>query len=130
MEKVNGIGGLFFRASDTAALADWYERHLGVRRTGETYEEGSWWQQRGPTVFAPFENGTEYFGDPSNQWMVNFRVDDLDAMVAQLVEAGITVDVAPEPYPNGRFAHLEDPEGNRIELWEPAGHDLTPPPGQ
>jgi predicted enzyme related to lactoylglutathione lyase len=125
MERVNGIGGLFFRAQDPAGLADWYQSHLGLPKTAETYEEGSWWQERGPTVFAPFPSDTEYFVE-SKQWMVNFRVDDMDAMVAQLAAAGIEVDVAPEAFPNGRFAHLTDPEGNRIELWEPAGHDLQP----
>lgn len=130
MEKVNGIGGVFFRANDPAAVALWYETHLGVRKTPETYEEGSWWQERGPTVFAPFLADTDYFGDEGRQWMINFRVDDLEAMVAQLIEAGIEVDVHPEAFPNGRFAHLADPEGNRIELWEPAGHDQVPPEGQ
>lgn len=128
MEKVNGIGGVFFRAQDPASLADWYERHLGVRQPGETYEEGSWWQQKGPTVFTPFPADAEYFGDDSRQWMVNFRVDDMDAMVGQLTKAEIEVDVDTESYPNGRFAQLYDPEGNRIQLWEPAGPDLAEPP--
>ena len=127
MEKVNGIGGVFFRAKDPAALAAWYEENLGVRKTPESYDEGSWWQEKGPTVFAPFESDTDYFGDAAKQWMVNFRVDDLDAMAAQLVGSGIEVEIAPETYPNGRFAHLRDPEGNRIELWEPGGTDLTSP---
>lgn len=127
MEKVNGIGGVFFRAKDPVALAAWYEENLGVRKTPESYDEGSWWQEKGPTVFAPFESDTDYFGDAAKQWMVNFRVDDLDAMAAQLVESGIEVEIAPETYPNGRFAHLRDPEGNRIELWEPGGTDLTSP---
>lgn len=127
MEKVNGIGGVFFRAKDPAALAAWYEENLGVRKTPESYDEGSWWQEKGPTVFAPFESDTDYFGNAAKQWMVNFRVDDLDAMAAQLVESGIEVEIAPETYPNGRFAHLRDPEGNRIELWEPGGTDLTSP---
>jgi predicted enzyme related to lactoylglutathione lyase len=128
MEKVTGIGGLFFRALDTDALAEWYELHLGVRRTGETYEEGSWWQDKGPTAFAPFASDTDYLGDRSHQWMINLRVTDLDGMVAQLRAADIEVDVVQATYPNGRFAHLNDPEGNRIELWEPAGHDLVRPP--
>jgi glyoxylase I family protein len=126
MEKVSGIGGVFFRSANPGDLADWYEANLGVTKTPESYEEEPWWQQRGPTVFAPFEEDTDYF-DPSQQWMINFRVVDLDAMVAQLRAAGITVDVTEETFPNGRFAHLDDPEGNRIELWEPAGQDLTPP---
>jgi predicted enzyme related to lactoylglutathione lyase len=125
MEKVSGIGGVFFRSARPGELADWYERNLGVKKTPESYEEESWWQEKGPTVFAPFEHDTDYF-DPSRQWMINFRVPDLDAMVAQLRGAGITVDVTETTFPNGRFAHLDDPEGNRIELWEPAGQDLTP----
>ena len=126
MEKVNGIGGVFFRSEDPAGLADWYEQHLGVKKTPESYDEMPWWQDKGPTVFAPFESNTDYF-DRSRQWMLNFRIDDLDAMVAQLREAGIEVDVTPETHPNGRFAHLNDPEGNRIELWEPGGHDEDGP---
>lgn len=125
MEKVDGIGGLFFRSADPAGLADWYERHLGVKKTPDSYDEKSWWQETGPTVFAPFEAETDHF-DRAKQWMVNFRVSDMDAMVTQLTAAGIEVTVAPETYPNGRFAHLFDPEGHKIELWEPAGNDLEP----
>ncbi len=125
MEKVNGIGGVFFRANEPDALADWYETHLGVKKTPGSYEEKSWWQEKGPTVFAPFRADTDYFGSDDRQWMVNFRVDDLNAMVTQLRAANIEVDVHDEVFPNGRFAHLSDPEGNRIELWEPAGNDLS-----
>lgn len=127
MEQVKGIGGLFFRAQDPKTLAEWYESHLGVRKTPESYEESPWWQERGPTIFAPFDADTDYFGEANQQWMVNFRVADLDAIVAQLGKAGIEVDVDPEVYPNGRFAHLSDPEGNPIELWEPVGTDTGPP---
>ncbi len=76
-------------------------------------------QQAGPTVFAPFASDTSYFGDINQKWMVNFRVRDLDAMVAQLRASGITVEVDKEIYPNGRFARIHDPDGNPIELWEP-----------
>ena len=130
MERVTGIGGVFFRARDPEGLGRWYETHLGVRSTRPTYEEGSWWQERGPTVFAPFKQDTTYFDRPEQAWMINFRVRDLDAMAAQLRSSGIAVTVHPETYPNGRFARLHDPEGNPIELWEPAGTDLTPPAGQ
>ena len=126
MERVTGIGGLFFRAQNPDALADWYETHLGVRRVPGSYEEGSWWQEAGPTVFAPFAHDTDYFGRPEQAWMVNFRVVDLDAMAAQLRSAGIAVDIDPEAYPNGRFARIEDPEGNPIQLWEAAGADGNP----
>jgi predicted enzyme related to lactoylglutathione lyase len=118
-EKVLGIGGLFFRARDPAALALWYERHLGVAFTPSSYDQQPWRQEAGPTVFAPFPDTTGYFGARDRVWMVNFRVRDLAAMVAQLRASGIAVEVDPKLYPNGRFARLHDPEGNPIELWEP-----------
>ena len=118
MEKVAGIGGLFFRAREPAALAEWYEQHLGVKRTPTSYEEAPWQQVAGPTVFAPFPAETNYFGVAEQMWMVNFRVSNLDAIVAQLRAAGIEVEVDPEKYPNGRFARLSDAEGNPIQLWQ------------
>ncbi len=118
-QKVSGIGGMFFRAEDPSMLAQWYEEHLGVKQVPTTYEEPPWTQEAGSTVFAPFSKDTDYFGNPEKAWMINFRVDDLDAMVAQLRAAGIEVTVDDEEYPNGRFARLYDPEGNPIELWEP-----------
>ena len=120
MEKVAGIGGLFFRAHDPKALASWYQQHLGISLTPSS-EGGSVWQQEaGPTSFTPFPETTKYFGDPQKAWMVNFRVHDMDKMVAQLRSAGIEVK-DPETYGNiGRFTRLHDPEGNPIELWQPA----------
>lgn len=127
MEKVLGIGGLFFRSHDPKALAAWYDKHLGVAPVPTDYNQQPWRQQAGPTAFAPFPQGTSYFGDPTSphpqQWMINFRVANLDAMIAQLRAAGIEVKPDPETYPNGRFARLHDPEGNPIELWQPAGRD-------
>ena len=123
MEKVNGIGGLFFRARNPVAIGEWYRDHLGVTLTPSNYEELPWWQEAGPSGVSPFPETTDYFGDPNKTWMVNFRVRDLDAMVAQLRRAGISVDIDQQCYPNGRFARLNDPEGNPIELWEPAGRD-------
>ncbi|SLN40457.1 VOC family protein [Roseisalinus antarcticus] len=119
MEKVTGIGGVFFRAAAPATLAAWYRDHLGVDPVSET---GAWTQTAGPTVFAPFSQDTTYFGDPAQAFMINFRVADLAAMIAQLEAAGITVETradwdSPEI---GRFARIHDPEGNPIELWEPA----------
>ena len=120
MEKVTGIGGLFFRAHDPTALGPWYQQHLGVSLTPSSYEEPVWQQEAGPTVFSPFPETSDYFGDPHKAWMVNFRVRDLDKMVAQLRAAGIEVK-DPESYPNvGRFTRLHDPEGNPIELWQPS----------
>lgn len=130
MERVTGIGGLFFRAADPMALAEWYERHLGITRVPESYEDDPWWQDEGPTVFAPFAADTVYFGRPEQMWMLNLRVRDLDAMAAQLRSAGIEVEVDPERYPNGRFALTHDPEGNPIQLWQPEGTDDARPPGR
>jgi glyoxylase I family protein len=120
MEKVAGIGGFFFRANDPAALGSWYQQHLGIALT-PTSEGGTVWQQEaGPTAFTPFPEKSGYFGDPNKVWMVNFRVHDLDKMVAQLRAAGIEVK-DPESYPGiGHFTRLHDPEGNPIELWQPA----------
>lgn len=120
MEKVTGIGGVFFRARDPQALAIWYEQHLGVSKVPDSYDVPPWQQEAGDTVFAPFTEDTDYFGSPDRQWMINFRVRDLDAMVRQLAEAGIEAVVDETEYPNGRFARLYDPEGNAIELWQPA----------
>jgi len=120
MEKVAGIGGLFFRAHDPKALGNWYLQHLGIALTPTSEGAPVWQQEAGPTLFSPFPETTKYFGDPQKVWMVNFRVPDIDKMVAQLRTAGIEVK-DPESYPNiGRFAHLHDPEGNPIELWQPA----------
>ena len=120
MEKVAGIGGLFFRAHDPKALANWYLQHLGINLT-PTGDGGTVWQQEaGPTSFSPFPETTKYFGDLTKAWMVNFRVHDMGKMVAQLRAAGIEVK-DPESYAGvGSFTRLHDPEGNPIELWQPA----------
>jgi len=128
MERVTGIGGLFFRAQDPDALTRWYAEQLGVDAPPPSYDESSWWQEAGPTVLAAFPADSEHFGRPTQTWSVNFRVADLDAMVAQLQGAGLEVEVDPERYPNGRFASLHDPEGNPVQLWEPAGADLRGAP--
>jgi hypothetical protein len=121
MERVTGIGGFFFVAGDPGGLSRWYAEHLGIGAPPESYDEEVWTQQAGPTVFAPF--GTDVTESPHlgpTGWGINFRVDNLDAIVAQLREAGVEVEVDVEIYPNGRFAQLADPEGNAIQLWEPA----------
>jgi predicted enzyme related to lactoylglutathione lyase len=119
MPRVTGIGGFFFRAKDPAALSLWYKSHLGIDPVPADYGQRSWTQEAGPTVFAPFEETTDYFGDAKKSWMINLRVDGLEALVSQLRVSSITVVIDPEIYPNGRFARLHDPEGNPIELWEP-----------
>jgi predicted enzyme related to lactoylglutathione lyase len=117
MERVLGIGGYFLRAADPAALGAWYRDCLGL----DADENGLWRQGDGPTVFATFESQTDYFGSRTQQAMLNFRVGDLDAMLAQLRAEG--ADVAEETQDMegvGRFGWVTDPEGNRIELWQPA----------
>ncbi|WIY06381.1 VOC family protein [Amycolatopsis mongoliensis] len=117
MERVLGIGGYFIRAADPAALGAWYRDALGLGAD----EHGSWQQEPGPTVFAPFEAGTDYFGSRSQQTMLNFRVRDLDAMLAQLREKGAEVAEETQDMAGvGRFGWVTDPEGNRVELWQPA----------
>ncbi len=112
MAKATGIGGVFFRARDKVALADWYQTHLGI--------PGFWTQEAGMTVFAPFSQDTDYF-PADKQWMINLRVDDLDGLVAALKAAGIGVETRAEwdTPETGRFARIHDPDGNQIELWEP-----------
>jgi glyoxylase I family protein len=127
VERVTGIGGVFFRARDPEALKRWYEEHLGVNAPQPTYDEPSWWQEAGPTVVAPFRLDSGFFGRPEQQWSINFRVRDLDAIVAQLRGAGIEAQIDPEVYPNGRFASTADPEGNPIQLWEPTAEEMQQP---
>jgi predicted enzyme related to lactoylglutathione lyase len=117
MERVLGIGGHFLRAADPAALAAWYRDCLGL----DADQYGVWEQAPGPTVFATFEAETDYFGSRTQQVMLNFRVRDLDAMLAQLRAKGADVSAETQEMDGvGRFGWVSDPEGNRIELWQPA----------
>ncbi|MFJ6482424.1 MULTISPECIES: VOC family protein [unclassified Streptomyces] len=117
MERVLGIGGYFVRAADPAALGAWYRDYLGL----DADEHGLWQQGAGPTVFAPFESETDYFGSRAQQTMLNFRVRDLDAMLAQLRAKGADVDEVTQDMEGvGRFGWVTDPAGNRVELWQPA----------
>ncbi len=115
MARATGIGGLFFRAGDPEALADWYRVHLGIDMS-----QGVWLQEAGPTVFAPFKAATDYFA-ADRQWMINLRVDDLTALLAQLKAAGIAAETRADwdgDGSYGHFARIHDPEGNPVELWE------------
>ncbi len=117
MERVLGIGGYFLRAADPAGLSAWYRDCLGL----DADDNGLWHQEVGPTVFAAFDADTDYFGSRAQGTMLNFRVRDLDAMLAQLRAAGADVaDGTQDMEGIGRFGWVTDPEGNRIELWEPA----------
>ena len=117
MERVTGIGGVFFRARDREALGAWYREHLGVPvdEAGHAIVPES-----RNIVWSPFTADTSYW-PAEKQWMVNFTVDDLDAMLAQLRDAGVEVDEQVEVMEGiGRFGWAVDPEGNRFELWEPS----------
>ena len=116
MAKATGIGGVFFRAKDPAALNAWYASHLGIVAGADG---DAWMQAAGPTVFAPFKAETDYF-PADRQWMINFRIDDLTALIATLRADGITVETRAEWDGEwGRFGRIHDLEGNPIELWEP-----------
>ncbi len=116
MERVLGIGGYFIRAEDPDALAAWYRDCLGL----EADENGLWPQEAGVTVFAAFESDTDYFGSRAQRTMLNFRVRDLDAMLEQLRRKGADVVQDTQDMEGvGRFGWVADPEGNRVELWQP-----------
>jgi predicted enzyme related to lactoylglutathione lyase len=120
VERVTGIGGVFLRSVGPDRLGRWYAEYLGVDMPPASYDDRVWEQEAGPTVWAIFDQDSDMFGNPDQQWMVNFRVRDLDAMVRQLRAGDVAVEVDPEVYPNGRFARLADPDGNPIQLWEPS----------
>ena len=113
-----GIGGVFFRAKNAPALRAWYAEHLGIEIEdwgGQVFMASDGDQ----TVWCAFVRDTAYFGNRRQQWMLNYRVRDLDAMLAQLREAGANVEDRVEEDENGRFGWATDPEGNRFELWQP-----------
>jgi predicted enzyme related to lactoylglutathione lyase len=119
MERVLGVGGVFFKARNPKALAEWYAKHLGVpfedRQTYGTFTAAAGDQ----TVYSIFPADTTYFAPSTSAFMFNFRVRDVKAMLAQLRAGGVQVDDRVEEYEYGNFGWVTDPEGNRIELWEP-----------
>jgi predicted enzyme related to lactoylglutathione lyase len=125
MKHVTGIGGIFFKAIDPEKLGAWYRKHLGLEVEeygGVTFREGE--SPVGPkrqayTVWSPFAADSDYFAPSQKPFMINFRVTDLDALLTQLRRDGVTVDERTEKSEFGYFGWAMDPEGNRIELWEP-----------
>jgi predicted enzyme related to lactoylglutathione lyase len=118
MAKAVGIGGVFLKARDPKALMEWYAANLGITQDyGSLVFDGP--AAMGMTLFTHFAADTDYFGEGPQQFMVNLRVDDLDALLWQLSAAGVRIDPKRDDAPYGRFAWIWDPEGNRVELWQP-----------
>jgi glyoxylase I family protein len=114
--RITGIGGFFFRSKDPKALGLWYEKHFGINSMETGY---IWDQEAGPTVFSPFAQDTDYFGNGSQQFMLNFRVRDLDGLLTELKAENVLIDEKRMNESYGKFAWVYDPDGNKIELWEP-----------
>jgi len=124
MEQVTGIGGVFFKVKDPKAMAAWYRKNLGIQSKGG-FADFSWRdkdhpEETGHTAWAIFPTNTTYFGQSPSTLMINYRVANLDRMLEQLRKSGVTIEKV-EDSDFGRFAWIVDPEGNRIELWEPKG---------
>jgi predicted enzyme related to lactoylglutathione lyase len=119
MAKAVGIGGIFLKARDPKALSQWYATHFGIPDQGGGSLGFDGPESTGMTVFAHFPLDSAYFGEAAQPAMVNFRVDNLDALLAQLAESGVRIDPKRDDAPYGKFAWIWDPEGNRVELWQP-----------
>ena len=130
MKRVTGIGGIFFKAKDAGSLRDWYRTHLGIEADGANgfifeWREAEHPDKTGQTVWSVFPGDTKYFAPSQASFMINYRVADLGAMLEQLRAEGVEVERA-ENYEYGKFAWVMDPEGNRIELWEPTDPFFEP----
>ena len=119
MAKATGIGGVFFRSPDPQATADWYRDHLGLELEADHHVSVVRWNGGETTVWSPFDADTEYFGGSGQEFMVNFRVDDLDELMLQLTAAGVVVAEETEQSEFGYFGWCVDCDGRRIELWQP-----------
>lgn len=125
MERVTGIGGIFFKSPDPKALGAWYRDHLGIDVQSWGAAVFDWHEDTDParprcTVWSPFKDDTTYFAPSTARFMINYRVDNLDRMLAQLRAMGDKVDDKVDESEQGRFGWVMDPDGNRIELWQPA----------
>ncbi|SEM74206.1 VOC family protein [Chryseobacterium taichungense] len=123
MKKVTGIGGVFFKCKDPNAVNEWYKTHLGFDTTpyGTSFE----WLEKdtgntGVTQWNPFPESSTYFNPSEKDFMINYRVDNLESLVAELKEQGVSIVDEIESYDYGKFVHILDIEGNKIQLWEPA----------
>ena len=124
MKRVTGIGGIFFKANDPEQLKAWYYEHLGIVPDNQGYVTFAWREKDDPdsigfTAWSLFTKDTPYFAPSEAPFMVNYRVADLYGLLEQLRREGVRVDDKVEEYEYGRFGWIYDPEGNKIELWEP-----------
>jgi len=124
MAKITGIGGVFFKSSgDSAALTAWYQKHLGMSLESWGGAILRWpddkAEDKGVTVWSVAKKESEWFSPSKSSFMINYRVDDLDGMLEQLRAGGVEVIKGPEADDNGKFAWVMDPDGNKVELWEP-----------
>ena len=123
MKKVTGIGGIFFKCKDPDKMKTWYQKNLGLNTNqyGAVFE---WYQgadstKKGFTTWSPFRETTKYFEPSTKDFMINYRVDDLQALAGELKKSGVTIVDTVETYDYGKFVHILDAEGNKVELWEP-----------
>jgi predicted enzyme related to lactoylglutathione lyase len=131
MERVTGLGGIFFKSSDPKALLAWYRDHLGIASDewggfAFQWREKEQPEETGYTVWGSFQQDTEYFAPSEQPYMVNYRVADLESLVAALGQEGVELVGEIESHPNGKFAWILDPEGRKIELWEPVPSSEDP----
>jgi len=123
MKRVTGIGGIFFKCKDPKQVKEWYKAHLGFNTDeyGAMFEwrEDADSSKKGITQWSPFADDTKYFEPSAKDFMINYRVENLELLVAQLQKEGVTILDKMETYDYGKFIHILDPEGNKIELWEP-----------
>lgn len=129
MKRVKGIGGIFFKSKDPQATNDWYSQHLGLKTNpyGSMFEyrESENPEKKAYTQWSPFAQDTSYFEPAKNEFMINYRVEDLEKLVTELRKEGVTIcdDIAVFEY--GKFVHILDNEGRKIELWEPVDEAFT-----
>jgi predicted enzyme related to lactoylglutathione lyase len=123
MKKVTGIGGIFFKCKDPKKTTEWYQTHLGLNTNpyGASFEwfEGDNNKKKGQTQWTPFPETTKYFEPSGRDFMINYRVHNLEALVEELKKNGVTIVDKIESYDYGKFVHILDLEGNKVELWEP-----------
>jgi len=123
MKKVTGIGGIFFKCKDPGKMKDWYQKHLGLdtNEYGATFEwyQGSDSTKKGSTQWSPFDEKTKYFEPSAKDFMINYRVENLVELVEELKKEGVVIVDNIETFEFGKFVHILDAEGNKVELWEP-----------